>query len=379
MPHTPDVPLEEARALIERAIDKAEQLGLRGSVAVVGGSGVLVSASRMDASGAGGMARARSKAWIAATQQVPSAEHLRRMTTIAPPVAAGFVACSPEARFPGAGGLPIRAPDGGLVTGGLAASGAAVSPFYPEGTDPLRMIADGRPANPEDLVVHYALGLPYVGQHGDDEQRWLAAFGSWPAGSPAGLGMAEAPAARDQEEHRWAVAVADQVIAEARRRGVQVAVAITDHYGEPIQQDWMTNAPTAAVAVAVAVAAAAGAFQCPSSELATRYAGACGGVLADVLSSGAGGLGYTVLPVAGGLPVVEGGRVVAGLGVAGRDPGMCEEIAAAVLAGQGRAAAGGQGRGPGDSQGRGPGHGQTRGPGHGQAQASGHGQAQAAG
>ena len=98
MPHTPDIPLDQARALIERAIDKAEQLGLRGSVAVVGGSGVLVSASRMDASGAGGMARARSKAWIAATQQVPSAEHLRRMTTIAPPVAA---ASWPAHRRPG--------------------------------------------------------------------------------------------------------------------------------------------------------------------------------------------------------------------------------------------------------------------------------------
>ncbi len=68
---------------------------------------MLVSASRMDASGAGGMARARSKAWIAATQQVPSAEHLRRMVTIAGPVAQGFVACSPEANFPGAGGMPV--------------------------------------------------------------------------------------------------------------------------------------------------------------------------------------------------------------------------------------------------------------------------------
>src|SRR6202044_1046723 len=110
---TPDISLEQARALIERAIDKAEQLGLRGSVAVVGASGVLVSASRMDASGAGGMARARSKAWIAATQQVPSAEHLRRMVTIAGPVAQGFVACSPEANFPGAGGMPVR--DGDLA------------------------------------------------------------------------------------------------------------------------------------------------------------------------------------------------------------------------------------------------------------------------
>ena len=340
MPHTPDIPLDQARALIERAIDKAEQLGLRGSVAVVGGSGVLVSASRMDASGAGGMARARSKAWIAATQQVPSAEHLRRMTTIAPPVAAGFVACSPEARFPGAGGMPIRAsggpagggPDGDLVIGGVAASGAAVSPFYPEGTDPMQMIADGRAANPEDLVVHYALGLPYAGQHGDDEQRWRAAFGDWPPGSPAGQGMAPAPAARGQQEHRWAVGLADRVIAAAGRRGVQVAVAVTDHYGDPVQQDWMPGAPTAAVAVAFGVAAAAATFQCPSGELASRYPVA-GGQLAAALAT-VGGLASPVLAVPGGLPVAEHGRVVAGLGVAGRDPLVCQKIAAAVLAGQ---------------------------------------------
>jgi uncharacterized protein GlcG (DUF336 family) len=263
-------------------------------VAVVGGSGVLVSASRMDASGAGGMARARAKAWIAATQQVPSAEHLRRMTTIAPPVAAGFVACLPEARFPGAGGMPIRAAggpagggqNGGLVIGGVAASGAAVSPFYPDGTDPMQMIADGRAANPEDLVVHYALGLPYAGQHGDDEQRWRAAFGDWPPGSPAGQSMAPAPAARDQQEHRWAVGLADRVIAAAGRRGVQVAVAVTDHYGDPVQQDWMPGAPTAAVAVAHGVAAAAATFQCPSGELASRYPGASGQLSAALAAAG---------------------------------------------------------------------------------------------
>jgi uncharacterized protein GlcG (DUF336 family) len=328
VPHTPDIPLDQARALIERAIDKAEQFGLRGSVAVVGGSGVLVSASRMDASGAGGMARARSKAWIAATQQVPSAEHLRRMTTIAPPVAAGFVACSPEARFPGAGGMPVRRD--ALVIGGIAASGAAVSPFYPDGTDPMQMIADGRAANPEDLVVHYALGLPYAGQHGDDEQRWRAAFGEWPPGSPEGLGMAPAPPARLQDEHRWAVGLADRVIAAARQRGVRVAVAVTDHDGDPIQQDWMADAPTAAVAVAHAVAAAAATFQCPSGELATRYSGA-GDLLTTALAA-AGGLSNPVLPVPGGLPVTGGGRVVAGLGVAGRDPRVGQEIAAAVLA-----------------------------------------------
>jgi uncharacterized protein GlcG (DUF336 family) len=327
--HTPDISLEQARALIERAIDKAEHLGLRGSVAVAGGSGVLVSASRMDASGAGGMARARSKAWIAATQQVPSSEHLRRMTTIAGPVAQGFVACSPEANFPGAGGMPISS-DGRMgsavqVIGGIAASGAAVSPFYPDGTDPMQMIADGKAANPEDIVVHYALGLPYTGQHGNDHDRWTAAFGDWPDGKPVGRGMAAAPAASGQHEHRWAVALADQVIAEAGRRGVRVAVAIVDHRGDPVQQDWMAGAPTAAVAVAQAVAAAAATFQCRSRDLASLYPDAALALLAAALP-------VAILPAPGGLPVEEDGQIVAGLGVAGRDPAACEDIAATVLA-----------------------------------------------
>jgi uncharacterized protein GlcG (DUF336 family) len=324
--HTPDISLEQARALIERAIDKAEHLGLRGSVAVAGGSGVLVSASRMDASGAGGMARARSKAWIAATQQVPSSEHLRRMTTIAAPVAQGFVACSPEANFPGAGGMPIGSGgQAGSVIGGIAASGAAVSPFYPDGTDPMQMIADGKAANPEDIVVHYALGLPYTGQHGNDHERWTRAFGDWPDGKPAGRGMAAAPAASGQHEHRWAVTLADQVIAEAGRRGVQVAVAIVDHRGDPVQQDWMPGAPTAAVAVAQAVAAAAATFQCRSRDLGSLYPAAALALLAAALP-------VAILPAPGGLPVEEDGQIVAGLGVAGRDPGACEDIAATVLA-----------------------------------------------
>src|SRR5579859_1085896 len=102
----------------------------------------------MDAGGPGGMARARSKAWISATQQIPSAEHLHRMTVIAPPVAAGFALASPEALFPGAGGMPVRAGgDGGVVVAGIAASGATVSPFFPDGVEPRALSADGRPAN----------------------------------------------------------------------------------------------------------------------------------------------------------------------------------------------------------------------------------------
>ena len=127
-PHPRDLGLGQARALVQRAVDKAEQLGLRGAVAVVGATGTLITASRMDAGGPDGMARARSKAWISATQQIPSGEHLHRMTSIAPPVAAGFAQASPEALFPGAGGpyepRPAARPDveclAGLLTeGGL--------------------------------------------------------------------------------------------------------------------------------------------------------------------------------------------------------------------------------------------------------------------
>ena len=143
-PHPRDIGLAGARALARRAVDKAEQLGLRGAIAVVGASGSLITASRMDAGGPGGMTRARSKAWISATQQIPSAEHLHRMTTIASPVATGFAQASPEAVFPGAGGMTVT--DGGVVVAGIAASGATVSPFFPDGIDPRAVSADaGRP------------------------------------------------------------------------------------------------------------------------------------------------------------------------------------------------------------------------------------------
>src|SRR6187200_723413 len=125
---TTDLPLADARALVDRAIDKAQDIAMRGAIVVVGASGALVSASRMDHGGAGGMARARSKAWISATQQIPSTVHHNRMRTLPPPIAAGFVACSPEASFPGAGGMPISDEDG-VVVAGFSASGASIGPF----------------------------------------------------------------------------------------------------------------------------------------------------------------------------------------------------------------------------------------------------------
>ncbi len=312
--HTQDLPLTDARALIARAVDKAQDIGVRGAVAVVGASGVLVSASRMDRGGTGGMARAQSKAWIAATQQIPSVVHLGRLGMIAPPMVTGFVACSPEAVFPGAGGMPI-ADDDGVVVAGVAASGATVGPFVDyRGADKRKLIAQGKPANCEDLLVHYALGIPYAGQHGDDEKRWIDAYGSLP--DEEGLGYAEPPPA-SQPEHEWAVALADRAIEAAVERGVRIAVAVVDHRGDPIQQDCMDGAPTAGPYVAQALAVSAATFQLASGEVQPELA-----ALMPIKAAA----------VPGALPVREDDRVVAGLGIGGAAPEVCHEIAAAVLA-----------------------------------------------
>jgi uncharacterized protein GlcG (DUF336 family) len=207
--------------------------------------------------------------------------------------------------------MPIAEADG-VVVGGVAASGATVGPFvdYP-GADPRKLTADGRPANAEDLLVHYALGLPYAGQHGDDEARWLAAYGELP--EEDGLGMTAPPPASRQPEHDWARRLADRAIAAAREAGLPVAVAIVDRRGEAIQQDCMDGAPTAGPFVAEAAAAAAATFQLPSEEIPAG--------VADVLP-------YRTAAVPGGLPLTEGG----GIGLAGPPPERCRELVAAVLA-----------------------------------------------
>ncbi len=333
-PHPRDLSLAEARALVRRAVDKAEQLGLRGGIAVVGASGTLITASRMDGGGPGGMTRARSKAWISATQQIPSAEHLHRMTVIAPPVATGFAQASPEALFPGAGGMPVRA--GGVVVAGIAASGATVSPFFPDGVEPRALSADGRPANPEDLLIAYALQIPYAGQHGDDQQRWEQRFGDLVIDPADSLGMATAPAASGQAQLDWARALCDAAMAEAERRGFGVAVAVVDRGGDPVQQDLMDGAPAGGVAVAQAVAGAAALFGVDSGGLAARFGHAPGPAAApDVppsLAIPAGLVGPPVLGVPGGVPVRDDGWVVAGFGVGGVAPAACAGIARTALA-----------------------------------------------
>jgi uncharacterized protein GlcG (DUF336 family) len=183
--------------------------------------------------------------------------------------------------------------------------------------------ADGRPANPEDLLIAYALGLPYAGQHGDDDKRWKQRFGDLVVDPADSLGMAPAPRATRQAQLEWATALCDAVMDAASRRGVQVAVAVVDRGGDPIQQDLMDGGPAGAVAIAQAVAGAAALFGCDSGDLDARY-GKPDAVARLVVPP--------VLGIGGGLPVRDGGRVVAGLGVGGAGPSICEELGRTALA-----------------------------------------------
>ena len=216
----------------------------------------------MDEGGAGGLGRARSKAWIAATQKIPSTEHLHRMTSIAPPVAAGFAAISPEAAFPGAGGMPIRDKSGRIV-GGIAASGATVSPFFPPGLRRALTLVDGRPANPEDQVIAYALDVPYVGQHGDDVPRWEELHGPFDpeSGGPDVVLIPEAAAAQPFLDR--AQRIADKVVSFSQDA---VAAVVVDRRGEVVHEIAMDGAPTGAPFVAEAIAAAAALYGVPSKR-----------------------------------------------------------------------------------------------------------------
>ena len=91
-----------------------------------------------------------------------------------------------------------------MVVAGIAASGATVSPFFPADVDPRAVSADGRPANPEDLLIAYALQIAYEGQHGDDGKRWEQRFGDLVIDPADSLGMAAAPPASRQAELDWA-------------------------------------------------------------------------------------------------------------------------------------------------------------------------------
>ncbi len=173
--------------------------------------------------------------------------------------------------------------------------------------------ADGEPANPEDLLIAYALGVPYVGQHGDDLARWQARFGDLvvaPPGQPGHGGGAAPP-----RHSRCCTGRGSSATGCSRRRR-PAACGSAWWWSIPgatrcSRTGWTARA-AAGVEVALGTASTAARFGCASEEVAVRYAGA---------TAALGRLHPApFLPVPGGLPLIVDGRVVGGLGVGGLSP-----------------------------------------------------------
>jgi uncharacterized protein GlcG (DUF336 family) len=150
--------LPDARALIDRALDKATEVGRLGAFVVVDEGGNVLSISRMDGAPAAAVDVSRAKAYLAAISKERTKPFGDRMHHYFERWD-GWRASVPDAIFPGPGGMPIVRD--GWIVGGIATGPAVELPV-----DDAKVTIDGKRANTEDLIIAYALGIPYEDQHG---------------------------------------------------------------------------------------------------------------------------------------------------------------------------------------------------------------------
>ncbi len=136
-----------------------------------------------------------------------------------------------------------------------------------------------------------------------------------PYGMPIGLDNAKKAAAA--------------AIAEARKNGWLMAVAITDPSGELVYFAKMDGTQTGSVNVSIGKSRSAALFKRPTK------------VFQDMLASGGGGVRVLALeravPIEGGVPLVIDGEIVGGIGASGgssdQDGVVAGAGAAALIAG----------------------------------------------
>ena len=318
-----DLDARGARALVRRAVDKAEQLGLRGGIAVVGASGALVTAlpdgrRRRRRHGPGPL-QGLDLGDPADPQHRAPAPH---DASLPPPISAGFVA-----RLAGGGCSPARAAcrcatRTARSSAGIAASGATVSPFLPAG----RRARGGqrrrasRPT-PRTCSSPTRSGMRTSASTATTGPAGRRRFGAWRVDRGASLGMKPAPprAAR-RPSSTWARELCDAVLARPRARPPAVSVAVVDRRrrADPAGPDGRRPRPAGSTSRA-AIAAAAARFGGPS-ERRSPSGTARGRPPAALYPT-------PVLARARRAAGPADGRVVGGLGVGGAAPSVCAELA----------------------------------------------------
>ena len=148
--------LQEARDIIDKAIEKGTEVGYNSCWAITDEGGNVISISRMDGSPAAAAPTARAKAYLAAVMKGPTGGFSERMHRV-PERWSAYQQFLPQAGFPGPGGMPIE--KDGEIVGGFSSS---LSVRVPDKTVPQ---IEGQDVNLEDYVTCHALGVPYKTQH----------------------------------------------------------------------------------------------------------------------------------------------------------------------------------------------------------------------
>ena len=113
-------------------------------------------------------------------------------------------------------------------------------------------------------------------------------------------------------------------VAEARKNGWTMAVAVTDPAGELVYFEKMDGTQTGSVTVAIAKSRSAALFKRPTK------------VFQDMLASGGAGVRVLALeravPIEGGVPLLVGGQIVGTMGASGGSSDQDGVVAAAGAA-----------------------------------------------
>ncbi len=127
--------------------------------------------------------------------------------------------------------------------------------------------------------------------------------------------------------HDQALKAVAGAIAEARRIGVPMAVAVVDTAGQLVVFERMDNTQTASISVSQDKAVSAAMYRRPTKAFQ------------DALASGGAGLRVLTLrnanAVEGGIPIMVEGKIVGAIGVSGGTPdqdGVCAAAGLAALA-----------------------------------------------
>jgi uncharacterized protein GlcG (DUF336 family) len=149
--------LQDARAILARAIEKGKEVDWVSTHAVVDEGGNVVSISRADGAPSGAAPLARAKAYLAAVTGRPTVLFANRMDAH-PLRYFGYRAILPRPVFPGPGAVPIVRD--GKVVGGYSSN-------LSSNAGGMKIQVGGQRLSRADLVTAHAVQAEYLEQHAD--------------------------------------------------------------------------------------------------------------------------------------------------------------------------------------------------------------------